>query len=1534
MYTALFIVTLLLLTLYSLRFSFIQNKLLPKVKSALETELQTRVEIGSVDIALWDYLVIKDFKMYDRQNQLMIATSKVKITLINTSIPGWLGAIGSSRYLKIREIILDKPYFNLYRQTADEKLNLYFLTEGESDDSPAKPIQISVDKLILRDGAFNYIDSVKSKERLAENTYLNFIHLMLDSIQGEISFHLDTKGNIFSNITGLAARDTWSGFTLDTFNTRLYTGIKTQEYELTRYDSTEGKFVPYFCYEEAAFVNMPKTLIRAMNSRIDADIYIPGTGLAELLDDELQEDWHVHLRPSLLDVSLVHGFMSSRLPFHQPITLNGDIEGKINQLRSKNLQIHLLDSTFIHAQIAFYDLVEDAPTQMELKILKSRLYISEIQKFIKNTPIPDVFTQARDIRLDGSFTGLFDDFVARANIGTPEGNATADIHLNLQKPIMEWQGQLQAANFNLDNILNYNQAIASRLNLYAEFNGKGDNVNNIDGEFNLKIHNSVLHNIPVDSIYTILEFNNKTLQGPLDLVDSLIGKIHISSKIVFDEVSNEYEFLGDVQKLNLNALNLTEDTMRITSVFNIKFEGDSLDNLGGTARFFDAHISKSHQDSIDFRQLVVTIKPEEEGGKTVKIRSDILSLDLVSNIGFKPSYATVERLGYEAYLYFNNDDSLTNSYYASHAPDSSSGAFSVDLTTGNTDQVLRFFNLNLYIAPKSSFFCKLETGFTDKIYFNTQSDSIFYSDIFCNKMKIEGNIFKDASGTQVLAESDIRFHNISFSEALRFENINLEPVWSDDQIEFDLRAEQKQYQNKINVSGNLKFQKELLSLQIGAHNSTLLLNEDIWSFKGKNIIHYYSKSGNIELNDIQLGDSSGQNIHIYGSITKESGDGITIKVDNVKIETLNQLAGLGEEFEGNLNAQLLISDLLTDPYFQGFAFIKEFGFRKLQYGDVEANAVWNQTSEILSLDASLIKDNQKLFAITGHYATRDTLSPLNFKLASYNLPLKLAEPFIEPHVYDVKGTVELEEFSAKGTLTNPIITGNGYFKDVSLMVDYTKTRYNFTGNIRFNERNINFLNIRIFDERGITSKQNYANLNGYIYHKGFRDFKFNIELESIRNFMVFNTKQEDNELFYGKFIIKDGLASIDGDLNTIRLTTFVETGAGTELNIPLTDYTEGYTLDFVSFISDQIETEIEEKMDLTGFELKITVNATPDATVRIIFDEKTGEIIEARGNGNIDLEITPEGEFTMRGNYEVEKGEYLFTVQNGAINKKFFIEKGGKIIWTGSPYDATLNLKAYYQVFANISDLMGPNASGFRVPVRVLMYMNGSLMNPDIRLDIDIQNLNEQAAAEVTSRLRAITADPQQLNQQVFSLLLFSKFSPQQNTVTSNETAGRNTGLSSSVAEVVSNQLNYWIAQSLGNNLSANISSNQFQNLNVALEAKLFNDRVTVERNGAITSSANNDLTIGNINVQLRLFPNNNNNSKRKRKTNPNPGILAVEIFNREQFGFSGNNSISRGGGIFYRKDFDTFIELLRRRKQENAAPPPLMDSIFIDTIR
>ncbi len=1523
-YGSLFILTLFLILLYTLRFPIIQNKILPYVKAELETSLGVKVEIGSVEIALWDYLIIRDFVMYDTRGEKFIAARKVKLSLLDTSIPGWLGAVGASKYINIGDIEVDEGYFNLYRRTEDLKLNLFFLSGSDEDTVASAPMQISIkaDKIRLFDTRFNYIDSAKGPERLANRNYLNFIHLMLDSIQGDMSFELLPRGNIVADIRTLSARDTWSGFVLDTFRTHFSSGISLQDKEIRNYQADSGRFVSEICYEESPYVYLDQTIINSMGTRIDADLRLPGQTLEALLDDELQENWLALFRPSRVDFRFVNSFSSYKLPFEKPLIFSGKVSGEVNRLRGKDVHIELLDSSFLKGAVRFDNLVEGGETMMELEVDQSRLLAKEVKAFIPSVPIPSYLLHTADLRIKGSFTGLFSDFVVQADVLSPKGNAQVDLHMDLNKTPMTFVGSLEAQSLDLNSIIGGKPGISSDLNITSTFSGEGDQVSNLKASAKVELLNSELGGYYLDSVRTEISFLEKILNGPLDVRDQEMGNIHLQTSIDFGQENLHYDVLGDLQKINLLELGITELPMKFSSVINLHIEGDSLEDLQGVIRLFETQVVKKGKDTLEIENFQVKAGHDSVAGRWIKLRGESLVADFHSDVSFIRSVEVMQRLIQEGGLFFQNNDSITQQYYRTMIPDSLPTEFSMKAHFQDTEHLLEFFETGVYIAPDTEISMDLKTGKTDIINFTLSSDVIFFDGVDLEGLQLDGSIFKEAGSGEILAQADMEASEVNIGESLNFQEVEFEPIWFNETIEFELRALQNEYQNKIRIFGSTVFRNQVIRTLIGSNNSTLLLNQDLWTFKGKNEIIYYSENGTIQLNDVHLMDSTKQSLHIYGDIAKESQEGLVVKLDNVKLSTVNQLSGSGEDLEGLVNAQLILNNLLGDPFVQGFAFIQGFGFRKLQYGDVEANAVWNQSSETLILDCSLQKSGKKLLALTGQYSLSDTISPMNFKLASYDLPLNLAEPFLAGYAYELTGTVELNEFTARGSFDRPVITGTGYFKDVSFVVDYTKTKYKFTGNIRFNDKNINFLNIQIFDDRAVSNKQNYALLSGYIYHQGFREFKFNIELESIRNFMVFNTREEDNDLFYGKMIIRDGVASIDGDLNTIRLTTFVETGAGTILNIPLTDYTEGSTLDYVSFLSDQVEEEITEKLDLTGFELKITVNATPDATVRIIFDERTGEIIEAQGNGNIDLLITPEGEFTMRGSYEIEKGDYLFTLQNGAFNKRFFIDKGGRITWTGSPYEAQLDLSAYYLVYANIADLMGPTASSSRVPVRVLMKMNGSLLSPEIALNLDVQNLNDQSSAEVSSRIKAITSDPQQLNNQVFFLLMSSRFAPNTQgagTASSGSGAG---GVTSSVAELVSNQLNYWTSQAFGNNFSANISSNQFQNVNLALQAKLFNDRVTVERNGAITSSANSDVTIGNINVQLKLLPPTGNRENRRRSV-PNPGMLALEAFNREQFGFSGNNSVSRGGGIFYRKEFDRLGELLFPYRPSTAAPPP-----------
>ena len=85
--------------------------------------------------------------------------------------------------------------------------------------------------------------------------------------------------------------------------------------------------------------------------------------------------------------------------------------------------------------------------------------------------------------------------------------------------------------------------------------------------------------------------------------------------------------------------------------------------------------------------------------------------------------------------------------------------------------------------------------------------------------------------------------------------------------------------------------------------------------------------------------------------------------------------------------------------------------------------------------------------------------------------------------------------------------------------------------------------------------------------------------------------------------------------------------------------------------------------------MKFALEATPDAEIQLIFDAKAGDIIKASGRGDINMQISSKGAFEMQGLYTIVDGSYLFTLEN-IINKKFDVESGSTIKWSGDPYNA------------------------------------------------------------------------------------------------------------------------------------------------------------------------------------------------------------------------------------------------------------------------
>ncbi len=321
-----------------------------------------------------------------------------------------------------------------------------------------------------------------------------------------------------------------------------------------------------------------------------------------------------------------------------------------------------------------------------------------------------------------------------------------------------------------------------------------------------------------------------------------------------------------------------------------------------------------------------------------------------------------------------------------------------------------------------------------------------------------------------------------------------------------------------------------------------------------------------------------------------------------------------------------------------------------------------------------------------------------------------------------------------------------------------------------------------------------------------------------------------------------------------------------------------------------------------------TIEATPEAKVQIIYNSQIGDIIKAQGEGILLFEMDNDGNMSLSGNYNPTKGDYLFTLQN-VINKRFTIEQGGSIIWSGDPYNATIDLNAIYNLKASVYDLL-PNyfevkSQSQRIQVECIINLEDELLNPTIGFDINFPNADES----IKDQLSQFFKTEEEMNKQILSLIVMNKFYTPEYMRGMYEAQNANM-VGTTASELMSNQLSNWLSQ---------ISSNWDVGLNyrpgtpvsddeieVALSTQIFNDRVTL--NGNIGNNTNNysnnnnnnsSQIVGDFEIGVKLVPS---------------GKIQFKAYNR-----SNNNLIyetapyTQGIGLSFKEEYNTFDELLKK---------------------
>ena len=233
----------------------------------------------------------------------------------------------------------------------------------------------------------------------------------------------------------------------------------------------------------------------------------------------------------------------------------------------------------------------------------------------------------------------------------------------------------------------------------------------------------------------------------------------------------------------------------------------------------------------------------------------------------------------------------------------------------------------------------------------------------------------------------------------------------------------------------------------------------------------------------------------------------------------------------------------------------------------------------------------------------------------------------------------------------------------------------------------------VFDPRGNRGKFN-LDLN----FEHLSNITFDVRVAP-QQMLVLNTTEEDNDLFYGR-VHATGGARITGRKGVVEMEIAASTDSNSDFYLPLSGKSNISDADFVIFEkpvrTDSLDAVARRKLSFerrhrqhqtaaSRMSIGLALDVRPNANVELTL---AGNTLKAKGSGTLNLQINPSANiFEIYGDYTLSEGSFLLSLQN-IISKRFTIENGSSIQWTGAPMDARLDIDAVYKLKASLQPLL------------------------------------------------------------------------------------------------------------------------------------------------------------------------------------------------------------------------------------------------------
>ncbi|MCR5678676.1 MAG: translocation/assembly module TamB [Prevotella sp.] len=1447
---------------------FVQSWIGNAVAGAISKKLGTEVRVGRVDLGFLNRLIIDDVVIEDQQRHELLRANRMAVKLELLPLLKGRVSVNSAQLFGMRA--------TLYRDSADAVPNFQFVLDSlaSKGDKEKTPLDIHVGSLIIRHSAVTYdqLDAPETPGRL------NPQHLNLSDISAHVLLPCLTDDSLCVNVKRVAMRE--------------QSGLSVNRLSLHFEANRRQALLSNFCLQT------PRSIISADSiaafyqfDRIKETLHFRGSLRS---DDITPADF-----ASLLPTGLQN--MAARLPAP---TMELRFEGtpksvKVPRFSLKSADFGLQASGTVETNDEGLMTWQGIVGQMDA----SHSLIAVVGDALPD--LPAVITNMGNVSLTGTMRGnSHGDMSLQGDISTSAGSVA--ISMNMTDGGSRFEGHVDTDSLNL-YLLSGNDQSLGLVAAHVDVSGI--------------VSPRERQNVSVRGLVPRLDWNGYHYQGiELDArwqPQDISGRLKIDDPNIQTEVEGELRqkerpavrLTGYIRDLAPQALHLSDrwGDATLSAIVDADFTASSLYDAEGTL------------DIDDF--LLLTGKNEEAGEDddeaTTRRTFAIDNLHLKSGYEDDIHFLRINGDFGEMLLRGNFDwatlpQSFIN-YVATKLPTfpglpanlrQSNNNFDLTLRLNDTEWMATLLGIPLHIEEPLQLHATVndpehDVSIEGRLPAFTYADSPYRDGVL--SLATEGDS----------AHCSLQLAKVLKNDRLLGLDLNIQAANNKLTSELSWNLHDQTY-------GNLQAITQLYTNDSGkpeAHVSVLpshvMMKGTSWLMDPSDIIYSHKR---LMVDHLTLRHED-QYFTIDGIASTHPTDTLTLWLGRAPVPYLLDFVNFrAVKFSGLATGQVAIVQPFGDIETWADLNVPDFQFQDAPMGALQAHAEWDSDEQRLLFDAAIGDELPVNTLLQGNLSLKD--DHLGIDIQARGTPINFIHSFTRSFMSHIDGQA-FGRVSIAGPLKQLELTGNVAVNGVATIAPLGTT-YTMRGDsIRMVPGDIRFDNFHVYDRNDHT-----ATINGGVHHHHLKQVTFDLGIDANQLLTYEHTDMAGSNI--GGTVYADGRADIQGRPGETVIDIVVTPTPGSVFNYNVSSpdainrqqfitwgekTSHEQDLASVAAIPSEPSTVRHSAESSSDLRINFRINANPNATLRLLMNQQTGDYITLAGCGVLRASYYNKGPFQMFGTYNVDQGTYSMTLQN-ILKKIFTFQPGGTIVFQGDPFEAVLALKALYTVNGvSLSDLnIGNTFTSNTIRVNCLMNITGTAGNPQVDFDLEMPTVN----SEEQQMIRSIIAGEEELNQQVVYLLGIGRFYTQDaNNAGTQQYGQTELAMQSLLSGTVSTQINELLSQVIksdGWNFGANISTGNEGWHNAEYEGivsgRMLNNRLLINGQFGYRDNATQATPsfIGDFDISYLLTPSGN---------------LALKVYNLTNDRYFTHSSLNtQGVGLVLKKDFGRIGELFRRKSK------------------